>query len=110
MNAEFSIGARPSPMMRRAPSNTVTLFWQPGQDKPNIRRNGWILDSTLQPEAHGFFYRVVDVTDAGPNAMNVEVQTTFRGNFVPVPNNPTLGLGTVMVIDNVVEVFEKGTY
>jgi hypothetical protein len=77
--------------------------------------------------ARGHFYRVVSVSDPVLDANNnvyvsVEVQTPLRGwpdgafQVTPIPNNgpaawPGQGqLGTVVIFDNLVEVFEQGTY
>jgi hypothetical protein len=72
--------------------------------RPKIRKGGWLLDATMQPEPHGFFYRAVSVKDSGPGSVVVEVQTPLRGRFAgdPAP-------GQVVIMENVVEVFERGT-
>ncbi len=57
-----------------------------------IKRGGWILDPI-----NGYFYRVTNLTDTGIGT-TVEVQP----NLVGVPT-------IVVVLDNVVEVFDKGT-
>jgi prepilin-type N-terminal cleavage/methylation domain-containing protein len=84
-----------------AGSTIVPVTWNPAaQEKPAIRRGGWICDATMQPNPHGYFYRVVGVTETGPGSMDVEVQ------FYPKASaNP----GVLLVLDNVVEVFDKGT-
>jgi hypothetical protein len=82
-------------------STLVTVTWNPAaQEKPAIRRGGWICDATMQPVPHGFFYRVVGVTDTGPGSMDVEIQVQPN-----LPANP----GVLLVLDNVVEVIHKGT-
>ncbi len=81
---------------------TVPVVWAAGQDKPAIRRGSWILDGTLSgvPFPHGFFYRVIGVTDTGPNSMDVELQ------IAPASGNGTAaGGGVLIVLDGVVEVF-----
>jgi hypothetical protein len=73
----------------------------------DIRKGGWIFDATLQdnaapnpnPEPHGYFYRVVNVTQTGGNTV-LELQTR--------PRQAANGYGVLVVMDNVVEVFEKG--
>ena len=68
---------------------------------PNIRRGSWILDTSYNPvsgSVHGDFYRVVSVTTTGANLLNLELQTTI--------SKP---ISAVTVLDNVVEVFERGT-
>ena len=49
----------------------ATLWWDPttGQEKPALRRGGWILDATMPLTATstlkpgGYFYRVVNVDE-----------------------------------------------
>jgi prepilin-type N-terminal cleavage/methylation domain-containing protein len=96
-----------------------------GADKPNVKRGGWVLDTTfydpsnpaLRPLAQKYgpvpanFYRVVDVTDVTVNvgatvvpAVEIELQTNLvspQGSIPPVQ--------TIMVLDNVAEVFSIGT-
>jgi hypothetical protein len=95
----------------------------------DLRRGQWILDASnaITPipntppapqqwslvSAHGFFYRIVSVGDPDANGnVTVEVQTPLR-NW-PDPNMPVspLGgqLGTVIIFDNLLEVFEDGTF
>ena len=86
-------------------SNMVRIAWDPTmQPKPPIRKGGWILDATL-PTAlgevpHGFFYRVVGVSDLADGAILLELQSK--------PKMYT-NKGTLIVMENVVEVFEKGS-
>src|SRR5262249_9424537 len=89
-------------------------------------------NNTLSPR--GFFYRIVSVSDPIPDAafnssyVNVEVQTPLRGWITgdlafPIyppqagfpagpPNGPTAPgqLGAVVIFDNLVEVFDEGTF
>jgi hypothetical protein len=88
----------------------------------DLRRGQWILDASnavtngtpqMLISAHGFFYRIVSVSDPDANAnVTVEVQTPLRQ--WPDPNMPVspLGgqLGTVVLFDNLIEVFEDGTF
>jgi hypothetical protein len=74
---------------------------------PSIRKGSWVLDATVlntttnQPEPHGYFYRVVNVTDNATGTMTIELQSN--------PKQSTLGgYGVLVVMENVVEVFEKG--
>ena len=80
---------------------------------PNLRVGNWVMDTTpvasgaqAQPYAqpHAYFYRVVGITETGASSMDLEVQTPLR-SFTPgqVTN------GTLVVMDGVAEVFEKGT-
>jgi hypothetical protein len=87
------------------------------QGTPDLRRGSWILDATLQDPTNavptlkprGFFYRVVSVNDNGNGTLTVEVQQPLRG--CPDPTlYPTGTTGTVIVFDNLVEVFEQGTF
>lgn len=88
-------------------TSTVTLNYT-GQ-APKLRKGYWLLDATMVPEApepHGYFYRVVSLVDypnASPAHMDVTVQSAFRGRF------GTSNQGTVVVLDNVAEVFLMGT-
>jgi prepilin-type N-terminal cleavage/methylation domain-containing protein len=97
-------------------SRDVTLSWGAGQDKPAIRRGGWILDAmmvnpnnppmdtTYSP--HAYFYRVVNVTDPGAQGagtMDLELQT------YPGATTPNGASGNAVVLDNVVEVFVKNS-
>jgi hypothetical protein len=91
------------------PSNNTILIAAAGRPAPPIRPGSWILDATLKgapyPHAHGYFYRVVSVTEvatAGGSDYEVEVATPLRGWSAA-------GQGRVIVMDNVIEVFEKGT-
>ncbi len=85
-------------------STQVTL---PNGVKPDIRKGSWVLDATLYkpsgnqktPEPHGFFYRVVGVTDNG-NSLTLELQDK--------PKLGAAGYGVLVFMENVVEVFEKG--
>jgi hypothetical protein len=88
--------------------------------KPALRRGSWILDARINlgpgVPPQGYFYRVTNVTDLGPNGLEVEVQApggaqgpggvTIVGPC-PGPNIPFLK--AVVVMDNVIEVFQKGT-
>ncbi len=103
---------------------------------PPVRRGSWILDATLSysvqtangpaniPDPHGFFYRVVEVTDIGllpsapngpyppnTNGLRLELQSNFRNQkatFTGTVNQPT-PYGVLVVMENVAEVFEKGS-
>jgi hypothetical protein len=89
--------------------------------KPNIKRGGWILDVTFYDPSNtltrplaqkygpvpGNFYRVVDITDVvtgnGQTAVEIELQTSLVGvNTIPP-------VSTILVLDNVAEVFSIGT-
>jgi hypothetical protein len=78
-----------------------------GQDKPAVRRGGWVLDATLGytvnnsavVDPQGIFYRVVNVDDAVPNHLTLELQTPLLGGPAP----PIVR--TMLVMEKVVEVF-----
>ncbi len=74
--------------------------------------NGQPITPRLPPQ--GYFYRVVSATDLG-NVIEVEVQRPLGGSMRG-PTGPVLGVagnpnytGPLIVMDNVSEVFEKGT-
>jgi len=94
-------------------SNLVTIDSSAGA-KPNLRPGSWILDNTVTQMtlnntpygyANGHFYRVVSVNEVSPDVFEVEVGTPLRGSW-PTVNNALRG--TVVVMENVVEVLEKG--
>jgi hypothetical protein len=107
----------------QAEPSTVTINWTGVPTKPAIRRGNWILDArmvvdptaaTLVPAPQGYFYRVVSVTDVGNNLMEVVVQRPLGGQIrAPIGINGPPGSppyqGPLVVVDNVAEVFEKGT-
>jgi type II secretory pathway pseudopilin PulG len=104
-----------------AGTNTVIVPWNPavGQERPAVRTGSWVLDATViapptpDPDPHGFFYRVVNVSETtyqynppgGPTvpALLLELQTTIRKGTMPNANQ-----GVLVVMDNVAEVFEMG--
>jgi hypothetical protein len=64
----------------------------------SIKRGGWILDPV-----GGFFYRVTNIADAG-GATVVDVQPNLAVGLGGGTN-----AGNVVIMDNVAEVFDKGT-
>ena len=72
---------------------------------PSITRGSWLLDANVstekQPDPHGFFYRVVDISNPTATTTQVELQTPLR-----VAINTT---GQVILMNDVVEVFDRGT-
>lgn len=98
------------------PPNVIVIRWDPSipppngpQDAPAIRKGGWIYDATIEaaststPNIHGYFYRVVGVTvpgSLGANSADLEIQT-FR--------KKGLNKGVIVVMENVAEVFDRGT-
>jgi hypothetical protein len=103
-------GEKSFPANWSAGGDVVTLSFS-GADKPAIRKGGWILDNTVvvgtTPNTNGYFYRVVNVTEgaSGPNTVDLEVQPNRRR---PTQGGANPGLGSVVVMDGVVEVFERG--
>jgi hypothetical protein len=86
--------------------NTVTIPYS-GGTKPDIRKGNWILDATIvqnfnvdnsPPDPHGYFYRVVGVTDTG-TSLQLELQSN--------PKKATQH-GVLVFMENVVEVFDRG--
>ncbi|HEV3238210.1 MAG TPA: prepilin-type N-terminal cleavage/methylation domain-containing protein [Gemmataceae bacterium] len=92
-------------------STEVTVTWNPAaQEPPPVRKGSWILDATVvnaanNPEPHGHFYRVVSVTDGAAGTMILEFQNPPKQSTMITP---TTGYGVLVVMENVVEVFEKG--
>jgi hypothetical protein len=93
-------------------SNIVSVSWPAGSPPPNLRPGSWILDTTpvaTSPTTYGpphaSFYRVVGATDTSATSMDLEVQTPLRA--FPAAGGP-FG-GTIVVMEGVAEVFEKGT-
>jgi hypothetical protein len=85
--------------------NLVRITWTPGVDtKPALRRGGWVLDSRMTPTPQGWLYRVVSVNEVSANVVEVEVQQPLGG-----PLRSFGGSGPLVVMENVSEVFEKGT-
>jgi hypothetical protein len=92
--------------------NVITLTWNPnqGQTQPALRAGGWVLDATILPspvpgklpQPHGFFYRVTEVVQTGPNTVQLSCATPFKEFPAATQTN-----GVVMVLDGVAEVIEK---
>jgi hypothetical protein len=87
--------------------NSVTLIWDPSFPTPPVRRGNWVLDGTLTPGVHGYFYRVVDVgavvgNGSGQLTMKLDLQT-------PLQAGTATGSGVAILIDDVVEVYYQGT-
>jgi hypothetical protein len=88
--------------------NVVSIPWS--GTKPALRRGSWVLDARMvdasnNPAPQGYFYRVVNVTDLANNVVEIEVQSPLGGPLRTQNNSPT---GPLIVMENVVEVFEKG--
>jgi hypothetical protein len=83
-----------------AGTNGLTLTWPAGQPTPNVKRGSWLLDTTTDQNgaAQGLFYRVTNLVDTSPTSMVVELERNLVAN-----------VNAVTVMDNVAEVFDKGT-
>ena len=107
-------------------TKTITLTWDRAA-APNVSTGDWLLDCTLiqspRPpkapaslygSAHGYFYRVVGITQTGPTSADYEVQQSIRGFNPPPPSwgppnpPPTSGPGTIMVIEGIADVYDRG--
>lgn len=96
--------------------NTVIIDYSKSQPPP-LRVGAWICDVSYGPawpptvngfdtsKPHGFWYRIVSVSDdLVAQTMEVEVQQNLRGfpaNTIDIP-------GTVLVLEGVVEVYDRG--
>jgi hypothetical protein len=106
----------------------VVVSWNPavGQEKPRLRRGTWVLDATThnpfvplsppvagqpnlrRPDPHGFFYRVAEVNELPGNQLAIELETYPRLSTIHTDTMGQRPYGVLVVLDNVVEVFEKG--
>jgi hypothetical protein len=102
-------------------TNVITLSWRASDSPPTLRRGNWVLDATNVPNysgtispttlmPHGYFYRVVrttervDLTDpVTPNKLDLEIQGQLRGYTA-------ITQGWIVIMDNVVDVFERLTF
>lgn len=96
--------------------NVVTVTVAAGGTPPPVRPGDWVLDCTqVTASAHGYFYRVVNITDISGNGtqFDIEVQTPFRGflgtSIAQNPANSGIYVGQTMVLEGVAEVYERGT-
>ncbi len=104
-------------------NTSLTLDLTSNPKAPNLRVGSWLMDvsseydtpnnkffaeASLHGPAHSYFYRVVSVSEnAGlANAVRVELQTPLRaGTRAP----PSAFMLQFAVLDDVVEVFDKGS-
>jgi hypothetical protein len=84
--------------------NVIIMTWNAGQEAPEIQPGNWVLDATSVPDPHGYFYRAVNVTGISATSLEVEVDRPLRGSFPPG------GAGRIVVLNNLIEVFERGTF
>jgi hypothetical protein len=84
--------------------NYIQIKYDAGR-KPSVRKGSWVLDDTILGgiPPQGFFYRVVNATDLPNNTVGLELQTNLRG----LVGGDTRG--SVVIMENVAEVFERGT-
>jgi hypothetical protein len=94
-----------------APSPNMIRLDSTGRRRPPLRPGSWVLDATYQTAtlngitygwANGYFYRVNTVNEVATDQWELELETPLRGW-------PAAGSGTIIVMDSVVEVLEKGT-
>ncbi len=88
----------PNYLVASAAPNGLSII-SAGGPLPSIKFGSWILDTTLGNTPT--FYRVVNVVDAGPISMTLEVQPNFGPNVNPITS--------ITIMDSVAEVFDKGT-
>lgn len=101
-----------------AVTNSATLY-AVNNVSPAVRKGAWILDAsildsfgnpptTTQPTLiHNYFYRVSGVTQNANSSVTLDFQNPVRES-VPLTTMPAGTTGVAVVLDNVVEVFEKG--
>jgi hypothetical protein len=96
------------------PTTQLAIPYGAAATKPKIRKGGWILDVTLDvvPGAldpgtvRGYFYRVVDITE---NATNNQLILELQYPVKAARKGITTTACTIVEMDNVSEVFERGT-
>jgi hypothetical protein len=113
-------------------NNSITLSWQNATFPPTLNVGDWLLDTTfvtsVKPipgsggrtttygSAHGYFYRVVGVTNPGLQGLgsaDYEVQQPIRGfaydpTRQPTATNQPQYAGGVVVLEGVADVYERG--
>lgn len=98
------------------PSRNVITIDYAGLTPPPVRPGDWVLDSTLDVSnaphivPHGFFYRVVGISQISNTVVEFEVQTPLRGfGNTKIVADPVRGYpGTAVVFEGIAEVFERG--
>jgi hypothetical protein len=92
-------------------NSVVVNYGAAGLPRPAIKVGQWVLDATVvtpkagggfNPDPHGDFYRVVNVTDASATSVLLEFEQQIRHTSGP-------GTGVLCVMDNVIEVFNRST-
>ena len=91
--------------------NALTIdYAAQNQPKPRVRVGSWFLDTTQDATGvvRGYFYRVVDVQEIANTSMVLEVLNPLKvGLNVDPATAPTTF--AVVLMENVVEVFDRGT-
>lgn len=81
----------------------ATIAWGAGGVAPSVRPGGWVMDGTMNVNPpRGYFYRVVNVNQTSATTLELELQTPARAGGAGFNSQ-------AIFLDNVVEVFEKGT-
>src|SRR5262249_8326113 len=95
------------------PADPTSVVLDNSASKPDIRKGMWIVDLTTHDRVndaanalkygpvHGYWYRVVDVTEttnAGNDALQLELQP-----------KPVVPMQTIVIMEGVAEVFPNGT-
>jgi hypothetical protein len=88
----------------------VVLTWNPAAQSPNLKRGVWLLDTTPitgtnPPVPRADFYRVVNISDSGAGSAVLDVQP----NIIADPTMPGSAMTQAILMDDVAEVFHKGT-
>lgn len=87
--------------------SSINVTWASGTPKPALRNGAWLLDVTYEEltagankygSVHGHFYRVINAVETGDTSVTVDVQPALRGT-----------VNRIVVMENVAEVFERGT-
>lgn len=83
-----------------AGTGTINLTWPAALERPKIRYGTWVCDVTYDNTnlTHAQFYRVVGYTETGANSLALEVQPPLKHDCT-----------ALVVMENVIEVFERGT-
>jgi hypothetical protein len=119
-------GTSGAPIRGAQRETVLTLAYDPSATKPPIRRGTWILDATLERInvgpglsfgwSHGEFYRVVgytETTDTSTSntfpAYELELDRPLKGSIDLQQTQLLTRIPQIIVMDNVVEVFPKGT-
>lgn len=97
--------------------NIITIDHSATGEPPPIKAGDWILDASVATSggkrySHANFYRVVSATEISDTLTEFEVQTPLRGfdaRFPQTAPNSGVFIGTAIVFEGLVEVFDRGT-